>query len=37
MADSPGDRVDFQFEWDDNKAASNLEKHAQAVNGPNKS
>lgn len=27
MADSPSGGVDLQFEWDDDKAASNLEKH----------
>jgi uncharacterized DUF497 family protein len=27
MADSQGDGVDLQFEWDDDKAASNLAKH----------
>ncbi|HEY5866792.1 MAG TPA: BrnT family toxin [Candidatus Tectomicrobia bacterium] len=27
MADARSGRVDLQFEWDDDKAASNLEKH----------
>ena len=27
MADAPSCGVDLQFEWDDDKAASNLEKH----------
>ena len=27
MADSQSGGVDLQFEWDDDKAASNLEKH----------
>ena len=27
MADSQSGGVDFQFEWDNDKAASNLEKH----------
>jgi uncharacterized DUF497 family protein len=27
MADVPNGGVDLQFEWDDDKAASNLEKH----------
>jgi uncharacterized DUF497 family protein len=27
MADAPSGGVDLQFEWDDDKAASNLEKH----------
>ena len=27
MADAPSGGVNLQFEWDDDKAASNLEKH----------
>jgi uncharacterized DUF497 family protein len=27
MADAPNGGVDLQFAWDDDKAASNLEKH----------
>ena len=27
MADAPSGEIDLPFEWDDDKAASNLEKH----------